>query len=88
MTVKLLNEHNLEFLSLQGGCTGSSETTLVKMPHCWKSCVTAQMLSVIFCDAIRVKLCPGLQIRVRTGQLFFLFPNQDACCGYSKEPSQ
>ena len=33
MSVKLLTEHNLEFLSLKGGCTGSSESTLVKMPH-------------------------------------------------------
>ena len=30
MSVKLLTEHNLEFLSLKGGCTGSSESTLVK----------------------------------------------------------
>ena len=37
MTVKLLTEHLLEFLSLQGDYTGSSESTLVKMPHCWKS---------------------------------------------------
>ena len=37
MNVKLLTEHHLEFLSLKGGCTGSSESTLVKMPHCWKS---------------------------------------------------
>ena len=37
MTVKLLTEHHLEFLSLNGGCTGSSEPTLVKMLHCWKS---------------------------------------------------
>ena len=28
MTVKLLTEHHLEFLSLKGGCTGSSESTL------------------------------------------------------------
>ena len=35
MSVKLLTEHHLEFLSLKGGCTGSSESTLVKMPHCW-----------------------------------------------------
>ena len=41
--VKLLTEHHLECLSLKGGFTGSSESTLVKMPHCWKSCVTAQM---------------------------------------------
>ena len=39
MTVKLLVEHYLEFLSLTGGCRGSSESTLVKMPHCWKSYV-------------------------------------------------
>ena len=31
MTVKLLSEHHLEFLSLKGGCTGSSEYTLVKL---------------------------------------------------------
>ena len=31
MTVKLLTEHYLEFLSLKGDCTGSSESTLVKM---------------------------------------------------------
>ena len=37
MIVKLLTEHHLEFLSLRGGCRGSSESTLVKMPHCWKS---------------------------------------------------
>ena len=43
MTVKLLIEHDLEFLSLKGGCTGSSESTIVKMPHCWKSHDTAQL---------------------------------------------
>ena len=34
MIVKLLTEHHLEFLSLKGGCRGSSESTHVKMPHC------------------------------------------------------
>ena len=46
MNTKLLTEHHLEFLSLKGGCTGSSESTLVKIPHCWKSHVTAHMLCV------------------------------------------
>ena len=32
MSVKLL--YRLESVSLKGGCTGSSESTLVKMPHC------------------------------------------------------
>ena len=44
MIVKLLNEHHLEYLSLKGDCTGSSESTLDKMPHCWKSHVVAQLL--------------------------------------------
>ena len=43
MIVKLLTEPHLECLSLKGGCRGSSESTLVKMPHCWKSCVAAQL---------------------------------------------
>ena len=43
MIVKLLTEHHLEFLSLKEGCRGLSESKLVKMPHCWKSHVTAQI---------------------------------------------
>ena len=43
MIVKLLTEHHLEFLSLKGGCRGLSESTHVKMPHCWKSHSLAQM---------------------------------------------
>ena len=38
-----MTEHHWEFLSLKGGCTGLSESTLVKMPHCWKSRVMAQI---------------------------------------------
>ena len=45
MSVKLLTEHNLEFLSLKGGCRGSSESTLVKMSHCWKSYAAAHFFS-------------------------------------------
>ena len=44
MIVKLLTEHHLGFLSfIKGGYSGSSESTLVRMPHCWKSHVAAQM---------------------------------------------
>ena len=43
MTVKLLIEHKFEFLNLKRGCTGSSESTLVKKPHCWKSHVMAHI---------------------------------------------
>ena len=47
MSVKLLTEHHLKFLSLKGGCTGSSESTLVKTLHCWKPHVVAHMLSML-----------------------------------------
>ena len=60
MTGNLLNEQKLEFLSLTGGYTGSSESILVKMPHCWKSHVKAQskylfisVTSYIYCIAAR-----------------------------------
>ena len=46
MIVKLLTEHHLEFLSLEGGCRGSSEFPHVKIPHCWKSHAMAQILSI------------------------------------------
>ena len=45
MTIELLTEHHLEFLSIKGGDTGSYEPTRVKMSHCWKSHVTAQFYS-------------------------------------------
>ena len=44
MTPRLRTEQHLEFLSLKGGCTGSFESTRVKMPHCWKSHATAQSI--------------------------------------------
>ena len=47
MIVKLLTEHHLEFLSLIGGCGGSSESTLVKISNCWKSQSTAQLLNKV-----------------------------------------
>ena len=43
MTPRLLTEQHLEFLSSTEGCAGLSESTLVKIPHCLKSHVTAQL---------------------------------------------
>ena len=37
------NKQRLEFLSLQEDCTVLSESTLVKMPNCWKSHVAAHL---------------------------------------------
>ena len=52
MSVRLLTEHHLEVLSLKVGCTGTSESTLVKMPHYWKSYVAAH---IEFCREIRLR---------------------------------
>ena len=46
MIVKLLTERRLEFLSLKGGCRGSSESTRVKMSNCWKSHAAAHLISL------------------------------------------
>ena len=43
MNNKLLNKHNLEFLSLKEGYTGSSESVHFKMPHCLKTRVTVHL---------------------------------------------
>ena len=54
VTVKLLTEQHLEFLSLTGGYTGSSESIHVKMPHCLKSHAAAQLL---FCITFSSSSC-------------------------------
>ena len=43
MNLQLLDEQHFEFLSLKRGCKGWSESTLVKIPYCWKSHVTAHL---------------------------------------------
>ena len=44
MIVKLLTEHHMEFLSLKGGCRGSSESTLAQVSNCWKSHAVAHII--------------------------------------------
>ena len=53
MSVKMLTKHLLEVLSLKEGCRGSSESTLVQMPHWWKSHATAQSFKGFFACRIR-----------------------------------
>ena len=48
MSIELLTVHRLEFLSLKRGSTGSSESTHVKISHCWESRVTT--LFSVFSD--------------------------------------
>ena len=55
MNVKLPPKQLFELLSLKGGCTGSSESTLVIMPHYWKSHVAAHIyyaVSITFADEL------------------------------------
>ena len=66
MTVKLLTKQHLEFLSLKGGRTGSSESTLVEMPHCWKSHVAAQL----FCLTDILSLTPNRKENILEHKLF------------------
>ena len=54
MIVKLLTEHNLEFLSLKGGCIGSSESTLVKILNGWKSHAATQTFFCFLLSSGRV----------------------------------
>ena len=53
MAVKLLTEHHSQFLSLKGGCIGSFESTLVKMPDCWKSHVMVYLKRMHYQELIR-----------------------------------
>ena len=54
LTVKLLTERYLEFLSLKAGCTGLSESILVKRPHCWKSHVMAQIYYIMLYRNVKI----------------------------------
>ena len=62
MIVKLLTEHHLEFLSLKGGCRGLSESTHVKMPHCWKSRALAHIIGRISYELYREPILIGLPL--------------------------
>ena len=68
MIVKLLTEHHLEFLSLKGDCRGSSESTHVKMPHCWKSHAQAHHWRVVVEEG---KLTPKEAVTVLPPLLMF-----------------
>ena len=71
MIVKLLSEHHLEFQSLRGGCRGSSESTLVKMPHCWKSHATAHRILELIAYAQNHSLNAHAQLSSVVGGVSF-----------------
>ena len=63
MSVKLLTEHRLEFVSFKGGCTGSSESTLVKMPHCVAAQFMIYWLRADAYDTLGACADPGIFVR-------------------------
>ena len=76
----------MEFLSLKGGCTGLSESTLVKIPHFWKSHVTTQLSKLATGKISRFLLvCLAVQVGYEY-PLFFLKPRlrQNLSCQCSK----
>ena len=72
---KLMTEHHLEFLSLKGGCTGWSESTLVKIPHSRKSHTTALIMNIydISIHSIEPNIISRLPI-VQGGTITFVTP--------------
>ena len=84
-SVELLIKHPLEILSLKGGCTGSSESTLVKMPHCWKSHFTAHFFFLYFvsqpvpaCKQYPDSICPPTK-RFSTTMNPLLYSDWNTC---------
>ena len=70
MSVKLLTEQHLEFLSLKGSYTGWSKSTLVKMSNCWKSHALAHLLSVsldnLYFNFLRYETCVEADIIIES----------------------
>ena len=69
MTIKLLTEHHLEFPSLKGDFSGSYESTLVKMPHCWESHVMAYLL--YFIHVLHSSGCHILFLLLKSWSIYF-----------------
>ena len=74
MSVKLLTEHHLELLSLKGDCTGWSESTVAKMPHCWKSHVIWLNNVVAKHVSLDHPLASDAKPKVKVNGLFTGFP--------------
>ena len=60
MTVQLLTKQYLEFQSLKGGCTGSSESTLVK------NAIVGNLISWLKCEKRRYLLPTVYLVRNET----------------------
>ena len=77
---RIFNVTNMSFNNIRENITLTKISEFTVNMH---SCVDTSML-VPYSN----RPSTGLQIRVGNWKLFFLFLDQNICCGYSKEPSQ
>ena len=62
---------------LKGGCTGSSVSMLVKIPHCWKSHVMAYFVSMLLWSGSQLRITsPGCKHSFRLFMSFTPSPNK------------
>ena len=80
MTVNLLTEQLLEFLRLKGGCVCSSESIHVKMPHCWKAHVTAQLSFMCIKRVVTVAVRSNVVVLLLLIQCLLLLPSCSSWC--------
>ena len=74
MNIKLVTEHHLKFLCLTGGCTGLSESALVKMPY---STPCKLCLWWVYCFHV---VCPSVRACVRPSVTFCFLNNSKIHC--------
>ena len=74
ITLRPLTEHHLQFLCLKEGCTGSSQSTLVKIPHCWKLYVAAHVVFI------------NIKIQAKVGSVLHRTAGNYICTGYNFNP--
>ena len=85
MIVKLLTEHHLEFLSLKGGCRGSSDATLLEITcHSSNSlcCISGAIASAL------QNRCPNLSKEFRQKGTTFIIYSQQSKEGKDQESIQ
>ena len=68
-------KHHLEFLSLKRGCTGLSESTHVKMPHCWLSHVKAHIVITLALNLLIFSCSENFVCLLHKQHKFKCFPN-------------
>ena len=75
MSVKLLAEQHLEFLIFKGGLTSLYESTLVKMPHYWKSHGLSRLIFILLFKSKETGSLSFLPVSIDTMYVTFCLNN-------------